>query len=245
MNSRRKFIKSGAAVLALSSVPSLPYSETSNAFALPLLKPQALKPGDSIAVTSPAGAVWDSKQVDSFKNILNELGFEVVLGKTLTEKWGYFAGSETLRVNELHTFFKDKNIKGIFCMKGGWGCARLLDKLDYKLIANNPKILLGFSDITSLLLAIRNQSGLVTFHGPVGNSGWNDYCVSALKSVLQNTVPFTFPPLPDNEENILTLVPGKAEGELIGGNLSVITNLIGSKYLPDFRAIMFSRLESP
>ena len=235
MNSRRKFLKAGASALALSAIPSSIHAEPTNLSAHLPIKPEALKPGDTIAVTSPAGAVWDAKQVDTFISILKGLGFEVVIGKTLSEKWGYFAGTEELRVNELHTFFREKKIKGIFCMKGGWGCARLLNKLDYELIAANPKVLLGFSDISTLLLAIQHKTGLVTFHGPVGNSGWNEYSVSVLTSVLQNSQPFTFPDLPEHEEPILTLVPGKAEGMLIGGNLSVITNLIGSKYLPEFK----------
>lgn len=201
-----------------------------------VIKPKSLKPGDTIAITSPAGAVWDLQQTETFSSILKQLGFNVILGKTLTEKWGYFSGKEEARVNELHEFFSNKNIQGIFSMKGGWGCARILDQLDYDLIRKNPKVILGFSDISSLLIAIHQRTGLITFHGPVGNSGWNDYTTNVFRSVLQNDLnEYTYPAPPANEDPIITLSKGKTSGELIGGNLTVLTNLIGSKYLPDWK----------
>jgi len=236
MSSRRKFIRvsgilSAAAILA----PNLCHSEIPY-LTLQKIKPALLKKGDTIAVTSPAGAVWEETQIEIFSNILKGFGFNIVLGKTLKEKLGYFAGSDELRAKELNDFFADKNIKGIFCMKGGWGCARLLDKLDYKTIQQNPKILIGFSDITSLLIAITAKTGLITFHGPVGNSGWNDFTKTVFSNVAQTTAnTYTYPPNPENEEAILIINSGKASGDLVGGNLSVLTSIIGSDYLPDWK----------
>jgi muramoyltetrapeptide carboxypeptidase len=235
MSDRRNFIlKAGmlactGLVFGGNAVPALTLAEVKR------IKPKALKPGDTIAVTSPAGAVWDENQVEVFCGILKSLGFTVVLGKTLKEKYGYFAGTDELRAKELDGFFADKNIKGIFCMKGGWGCARLLDKINYKIIKENPKVFMGFSDITALLLAITHKTGLITYHGPVGNSGWNDFTKTAFINVTQKLAPYTFDANPVGEEAISTIFPGKATGELFGGNLTVLTSIIGSGYLPDWK----------
>lgn len=235
MSDRRNFIlKAGALacsglVFGGNSLANLKLPEVKK------IKPKALKPGDIVAITSPAGAVWDENQVEVFSGILKSFGYTVVLGKTLKEKHGYFAGTDTIRAKELNDLFADKKVKGIFCMKGGWGCARLLDKLDYKIIKENPKVFIGFSDITALLLAITHKTGLITYHGPVGNSGWNDYTKTAFINVTQQAKPYTFDANPIGEETILTINSGKANGELAGGNLTVLTSIIGSGYLPDWK----------
>lgn len=236
MNSRRNFLKTGAIITtgSLISLPSLA-SVTDPGPVKAKVKPKALKAGDTVAITSPAGAVWDESGIDNFSNILKSFGFNVVLGKTLKEKHGYFAGTDELRAGELNELFANKTIKGIFCMKGGWGCARLLDKLDFDIIKNNPKVIIGFSDITTLLNAITFKTGLITFHGPVGNSGWNDFSKNAFISAVLNNKAFTFASNPATEDKITTIVPGKATGELYGGNLSVLCGLIGSAYLPDWK----------
>jgi muramoyltetrapeptide carboxypeptidase len=120
-------------------------------------------------------------------------------------------------------------------MKGGWGCARILEKLDYNLIQKNPKVLIGFSDITALLVAIRAKTGLITFHGPVGNSGWNDFTRNVFTNVTMTPKVFTFPANPFGEEKTIVLNGGKASGELAGGNLTVLSGLIGSSFLPDWK----------
>lgn len=235
MKSRRQFLQTTGVLAAAGFL--LPTNVLATAFPpqTAKLKPQALKPGDTIAISSPAGAVWDATQIETFSTILKGFGFKVVLGKTLNEKYGYFAGTDELRANELNALFADKNIKGIFCMKGGWGCARLLDKLDFELIKRNPKVLIGFSDITTLLVAITAKTGLITFHGPVGNSGWNAWTSSVFKNVVMNTEGLPLFSNPSNEEPFVTINPGKARGELAGGNLTVIASLMGSMYLPDWK----------
>jgi muramoyltetrapeptide carboxypeptidase len=235
MNSRRHFIRSTGIIAAASLLtPHSIFSQN------PIpekgkLKPQALKAGDTVAITSPAGAVWDAKQVETFTTILKSFGFNVVLGKTLTEKFGYFAGTDALRATELNDLFADKNVKGIFCMKGGWGCARIIDKIDYPLIEKNPKVLIGFSDITALLIAITTKTGLVTFHGPVGNSGWNNFTKDVFTNATMNAKPFHFPENPSTEDAPVIITAGKATGELVGGNLTVLSSLIGTGYLPDWK----------
>ncbi len=120
-------------------------------------------------------------------------------------------------------------------MKGGWGCARILDKLNYELIEKNPKVLIGFSDITTLLNVIYAKTGLITFHGPVGNSGWNDFTSSSFKKVIMKGEACEFPLSPKMEDAFHTINNGKTIGEMIGGNLSVLSGLLGSNYLPDWK----------
>jgi len=236
MKNRRQFLKTtGTVLLGTSVLRSHAIEETQNVFANDVLKPNALKPGDTIAITSPAGAVWDNAQVEKFKGIIETLGFKVKLGQTLKEKHGYFAGDDKLRAKEINDLFADKDVKGIFCMKGGWGCARILDKLNYDVIKKNPKVIMGFSDITSLLIAINSKTGLITFHGPVGNSGWNDFSVDYIKRVLMNkeAVTYSYPDKDDDKPFIITT--GKAKGILIGGNLTVLAGIIGSDFLPNWK----------
>lgn len=235
MSSRRHFVKSTAILSSLAFINQsfTPIEELVNT--TPKLKAKRLKAGDTIAITSPAGAVWDEAQVEKFSGILKGFGFNVMLGNTLKLKTGYFAGTDDERAMELNELFANKNISGIFCMKGGWGCARILEKLDYKTIAQNPKVLIGFSDITTLLNAISAKTGLVTFHGPVGNSGWNDWTSSVFKSVVMNGEQTVFPVGPNEEDKITTINKGSSTGTLVGGNLTVISSLIGSGYLPDWK----------
>lgn len=198
------------------------------------IKPKRISPGDTVAIISPAGAVWDELQVDKFSAILKSFGFNVVFGNTLKNKSGYLAGSDAERASEINSFFGDKNIKGLFCMKGGWGCARILDQIDYENIKNNPKVLIGFSDITSLLNAVYAKTGLITFHGPVGNSGWNDFTSSVFESVIMKGEKMVFPKGVLKEDNTLTIREGTASGVLTGGNLSVLASMIGTGYIPDW-----------
>lgn len=234
MNDRRNFLKA-AGILTAGSVfmPTDTFSQIIISDK-EKIKPNALKAGDTVAITSPAGAVWDDTQVETFTAILKSFGFNVIHGKTLKEKFGYFAGTDELRASELNSLFADKKVKGIFCMKGGWGCARLLDKIDFEMIRQNPKVLIGFSDITTLLVAITAKTGLITFHGPVGNSGWNDYTKNVFSNVVMKPTIFQYPENPSNEETIVTINPGQAKGELVGGNLTVLSGIMGSNFLPDW-----------
>jgi muramoyltetrapeptide carboxypeptidase len=234
--SRRRFISmTGTAGLGLPLL-ALPFSKnTDDPGENVVIKAPALQKGDTIAITSPAGAVWYPEGIEKFTAIIQNLGFKVKAGKTLTEKFGYFAGKDELRAQELNDLFTDKKVQGIFCMKGGWGCARLLSMLDYYNIRMNPKVLMGFSDITALLVAIQARTGLVTFHGPVGNSGWNDFSVSYVKSVLMDKEQTLLNVGPKEEDLPVVINPGKARGVLVGGNLSVLAGIIGSAYLPQWK----------
>jgi muramoyltetrapeptide carboxypeptidase len=234
MNSRRNFISS-LSLIGVSSFllkgNTLQNIVNNNEKILP----KALKKGSKVAITAPAGAVWEAKQINVFCDILKNFGFEIVLGNTLNLKYGYFAGTDEQRANELNSFFKDKSIDAIFCMKGGWGCARILDLINFDNIKQNPKILIGFSDITSLLIAVTHKTGLVTFHGPVGNSGWNEFTSNVFKNICVDGQAIIYPENPLSESKITIINHGEAAGELLGGNLTVLTSMIGSNYLPDFK----------
>ncbi len=233
---RRKFVKIiGASSLA---VPLMGATTVPLVQPLPItsIKPKRLKAGSTIGISSPAGAIWDDKLVAEFTAILKSIGFNVILGKTLTEKYGFLAGSDDLRAKELNDFFADKNVDAIFSAKGGWGCARLLDKLDYKIIQENPKIIMGFSDITCLLNAIYAKTGLVTFHGPVGNSSWGEFSMKYVKEILlQGKKSLLCPPMGSEKDIPVKIYSGKAKGVLVGGNLTVLAAMMGSNYLPDWQ----------
>ena len=239
--SRRHFLKSGsllgvgAVIFPETNLKSFDFRDSKS-----VVKPKKLVNGSKIAVTAPGGAIWDSKDVARFEQILRKMGYLVVLGDTLTKQHGYLAGTDDERANELMSFFSNPSIDGIIAMRGGWGCARLLDKIDYSIIQANPKVLMGFSDITSLLNAIYIKTGLVTFHGMVGVNTWNEFSTDVFNRVVCNGENCSFPIEQTPSKNFMTINKGKAQGKLVGGNLSVISGLIGSPYfeLPE-NSILF------
>lgn len=195
-----------------------------------------------MGLINPAGVVWEPENVEIVAESLAALGFKTKRGANLLARRGYFAGTDEQRAADLNAMFADPEVRAIHCVRGGWGSARLLPLLDWKTIAKNPKILLGYSDITTLLLALHAKTGLVTFHGPVGASQWNPFNVGYIKRVLQDAEAVTFENLKEIDEDDLTVVenrvrtlhPGTARGRLLGGNLTVLSSLLGSGYLPDW-----------
>jgi len=228
---RRQFIqKSGLLAVGSVALPSFTYDDiTVRIF------PKCLKKGDTIALTAPAGAIFNSQYLSKIESRLIGLGFNVLKGKTLVKQEGFLAGTDDFRLEELHTLFKDKTVKAIIAMRGGWGCARLLDKLDYELIKENPKILMGYSDITSLLIAIQQKSGLITYHGPVGYSSWKEFSTLNVFKTLVDGKPFVMKNPSSHIKGLETLTKGKAKGQLLGGNLTVITSLIGTSHEPNWK----------
>ena len=163
------------------------------------------------------------------------------------DRRGYLAGSDEDRAADVNRQFEDSSVAGIVAVRGGWGCARILPLLDYQLIGRNPKILVGYSDVTALLLGIHSKTGLVTFHGPVGIGPWNSFTVEHFTRILfeGQAVELSNPRfLGDNltqvQNRIQTIVPGVARGRMLGGNLTVLSAIVGSSYLPDWNdAILF------
>lgn len=239
MQNRRKFIRNVSLTAGLLvagkaiATPGSPELSAENPIAI---LPPRLKKGDLIALMAPAGAIFSDDTVTKATTALTAMGYRVKVGATAKTKTGYLAGDDQFRANEFMSFMTDKEVKGIVALRGGWGCARLLPYLDLTMLMGNQKVISGFSDITTLLLALYAQLGMVTFHGPVGNSTWEGATSENFLSVVQDVeVPFKM-----TNPEVKTIRAGFAKGILLGGNLSIICSLIGTSYLPNFAgAILF------
>lgn len=205
-----------------------------------IVRPKRLRPGDIVGLVDPASATWEPVSIDIVEESLAALGLKAKRGPNLLARRGYFAGTDQQRAADINALFADPTVKAIHCVRGGWGSARLLPLLDWAALARSPKILLGYSDITALLLSLHAKTGLVTFHGPVGASQWNPFNVGWLKRVLMDGEAVTFEnvkeidkdDLTQTENRVQTITPGTARGRLLGGNLTVLTAIVGSGYLP-------------
>jgi muramoyltetrapeptide carboxypeptidase len=242
---RRQFVRSLAVVSVATRLPS------TGLFAAPsAVRPKRLSAGDTIALVSPASATFNSLDLQIARESLEALGFRVRQGEHMMERHGYLAGSDKARADDINKAFADRSVAGIHAIRGGWGSARLLPYLDFDIIKSNPKVLIGYSDITALLLSIHARTGLVTFHGPIGLGRWDAWSLDYYRRVLMNGEAVTCSnkhglsgernSLVQVEFRTLTTTPGKARGRLLGGNLTVLTALLGSPYLPDWDdAILF------
>lgn len=245
---RKKFITSlsvasfGATIIPYSALqPSSLQEKNLEGFRIDepaLIKPPRLKAGDKLALVAPGSYISDEELQDAIK-ILNQLGFETTYSDKILLQSGYFAGTDKDRADDLMEKFSDKSIRGIVCARGGYGCSRILPMLDYDVIRSNPKVLIGYSDITALLYGIYQKSGLITFHGPVATSTFNDYSVDNFKRVLINPEQshlFLNSTSGDDENvyGVKSIVKGKGKGRLVGGNLSIMVSLIGTEYDVDY-----------
>jgi muramoyltetrapeptide carboxypeptidase len=236
---RRDFLKtSGLFITAGSLIPNVLHSHKAH---WERILPPALKPGDTIGFISPAGILFDEQLYENMQNVMESLGFQVRFGKNVNNRHGYLAGTDEERASDLNNFFSDPEINGIVTVRGGWGSNRILDMVDFENIRKNPKFFCGFSDITALHLSIYKKTGLVTFHGPNGNSDWTIFTKNHFHNTITGKVPKPLLKNPGKEKhNIYTITPGTATGKLLGGNLTLVASLIGSQYLPDMTgAILF------
>ena len=236
-----KFLSLGTLALPLLGTGRLPADSTQS------LKPPALKEGDTVGLINPAGATFRSVDLEIVRETLAAIGLKSKPGRHALSRYGYLAGRDRERAEDVNTMFADPQVSGILAIRGGWGCARILPLLEYDLIARHPKILVGYSDITALLLAVYARCGLVTFHGPDGISTWNSFTVDYFRKILfaGETLTMLNPKrtgddLAQKRDRVETITGGIARGKLLGGNLSVLTGLVGSRYLPDWEgAILF------
>lgn len=202
--------------------------------------PQALQPGDTLAILSPAGPS-SKEQFEQGMAYLESQGFRPRLMPNAQKRQGYLAGSDADRLSDLHAAFADPDIHGILAARGGYGCMRLLPSIDWDLIRANPKILIGFSDLTSLLLPIYQRTRLIGFHGPMLTSNLIEGDAYTRHELWhQVTGEAVYPYAIPNRSVYTCLKPGVCEGPLIGGNLSLLAALCGTPYQPDTRgAILF------
>src|SRR5215213_3957817 len=230
---RRDMLKRLAAVPLLVS-PA--FGKDKRAKKFKVTKPKHLKAGDTVAVIAPASGL-SSESFDKALQNLESLGLKPKVGKAARGIKGFLAATDKERLDDLHWAFTDSEISAVWCVRGGYGAARLLSDIDYNLIRKNPKILIGYSDITALHLAISQKTGLVTFHGPVAASELSDYTKNHVTNVLMNpSAPYKIE-LSEynkaNESNLFkteTIVAGKCRGRLIGGNLSLLAALAGTPF---------------
>lgn len=242
--SRRQVLQIVGSGLLASQVPSV---AAAGIFSRSTLKPPRLKTGDTVGLINPAGATFHKDDVAVAEETLAALGLKMKAGPHLLDRYGYLAGTDANRAADVNQMFRDPDINAILTLRGGWGCNRLLDLLDYKTIGKNPKIIMGYSDITSLLIAITAKTGMVTFHGPVGISTWNEFSTEYVQRLLFQAERFTMKNpvdigdnLTQTRDRILPVNTGTAQGMLWGGNLSVLTAMVGSEYMPDTKgSILF------
>lgn len=228
---RKNFIKvSALSTIAVSNLNAFNFSKNTDFFDKEIIKPQKLNFGDTVGLVSPAGFLSEKGLDESIEN-METLGFKVKIGNHVLERNGYLAGTDQQRADDINNMFEDETVKAIVCTRGGYGVARMLHMLNYDLIKRNPKVLIGYSDITALLYGIFSQTGLITFHGPVATSTFDDFSKEYFYKVLMENNSSTI--LPINEahgQDSFVIRHGKAIGRLEGGNLSIVTSLVGTNY---------------
>lgn len=201
-----------------------------------LIRPKALKPGDTVGLITPSSYVSDPDRLELVRRTIEYLGLKPKWGAAVGKRTGYLGGSIEERVADIHTMFSDAEVKGVFCVRGGYGSAMLLDKLDFGLIRSNPKLFIGYSDITALHLGIQRKAGMVTFHGPTALSRFSDYTLNHFRRAIFEPKPLgTLANPPESNPlrpNHMTRVirGGKASGLLTGGNLTLISTTLGTPY---------------
>nr|MBA2671320.1 LD-carboxypeptidase [Gemmatimonadota bacterium] len=222
MINRRSFI--GVATLAAAQLTScaplaiaqgtVPRSTT--------LRARRLSPGDTVGLVSPGSPIAEQLPVQLAQEAFEAMGLRVRLGRFARDRRGYFAGRDEDRAADLNAMFADDGIDAVFALRGGWGTARILPMVDFDLIRRNPKILLGYSDITALLNAVTARTGLVTFHGPMGVSSWTEYPLDHFRRLLfdAEAMEFSNPvgtggDLVQRDHRVQTITPGIARGRLV------------------------------
>lgn len=193
------------------------------------MRPNHLRPGDTVGIIAPASPP-DQEKLEQGIPFLQSLGLHVKLGRHVADQCGYLAGTDEARLYDLHEMFADPTVKGIICACGGYGTARIAAQIDYSLISRNPKVFWGYSDITFLHTAIRQLTGLTTFHGPMVSSDMADEDFAPLSQHMFQQL-FQPSELVYSEEisPLQVISPGEATGEIVGGNLTLIMSTIGTK----------------
>lgn len=243
MLNRRDF----ARVLSLTAAAAATLPQSAATLSPSPIKPKRLSPGDTLGLVLPATAAFESDEIAYAREQLEAIGFKVKIGAHAYDRWGYFAGRDRDRADDINRMFADDSIAGVVCYTGGWGSPRVLPYLDYDLISRHPKVIIGYSDISALLNAIYKRTRLVTFHGPVGGSTFDPYTLANFQRVVMTAAPagvLTSPDkkpaeLIDRTNRVIRLAPGKASGRLVGGNLTMIASLMGTPFEVDTTGTIF------
>jgi muramoyltetrapeptide carboxypeptidase len=203
-----------------------------------LVKPPRLRPGATVCLVAPASAVTDVPFYEKGKHLLEERGFRVVEGKHVRDTMLLFAGEDKDRADDINHAFADGGVDAVICVQGGAGTARILPYIDFGVIARNPKIFLGYSDVTVLQLAMLEKCGLITFYGPMvatefgrAFTPFTDEALFQMVTTPEGSVELRDRP----RRKVLTLYPGEARGQLVGGCLSVFVSTLGTEWEVDTR----------
>ncbi|TFI57033.1 LD-carboxypeptidase [Sphingomonas parva] len=242
MHDRRTALQALGALAGAAVLPLAPAAAASAT-----RKPPRLRAGDTVGLVEPAGFTDDEFDLKLVLETVSAMGLVPKPAPHLAQRYGYLAGRDQERAADLNAMFADDTVRAIFAVRGGWGCARILPYLDFDRIRANPKLLIGFSDITALHMALAARAGFTTIHGPNAASSWGKLSWDAFRSLAFDggTPLYRNPEASDDRlvqrgGRIRTFRGGKASGRLLGGNLTVLTALMGTPYLPDFSgAILF------
>jgi muramoyltetrapeptide carboxypeptidase len=230
MTNRREFLMTATAGAIATRQAPAPAADH------PLIRPAVLRPGDTVGLITPGTYVSDPDRLALAARTVRFFDLRMKLGRNVGKRLGYLGGTDQERLDDLHEMFRDPQVKAVWAIRGGYGSTHLLDRIDYGLLRNNPKIFLGYSDITALHLAIHRHAGLVTFHGPMVLGDFSFYTQAGFRRALFSSTPLgavTNPPETNSlrpAHPLRTVRPGKARGRLIGGNLSLISRTLGTPY---------------
>ncbi len=223
MTTRGEFLSTMTMAAATAALPAFPS---------PMRKPPRLRAGDRVGLISPASPLADG-EIEKGISHIRSLGLEPVLGNFVGAQDGYLAGSDEERAGDFNRMARDPSIRGIIAMRGGYGTMRILDALDYAAIAADPKVVMGFSDLTAILNAVARRSAVVTFHGPLAarESQFDSVTREYVKRVCMSAQPIGTLRAP----HAVALRAGRARGPIAGGNLSLVSSLVGTPWAPAFR----------
>ncbi|MBU2945148.1 S66 peptidase family protein [Zobellia uliginosa] len=242
MTNRRQFIGTALTGTAATLLPNLGIANSNLNLENTLIKPKRLKKGDTIGLIAPGYAI-KSSILEEAKKTLRSMGFKPYHTNRIIGNYGYLSNTDEERAKDLNEMFADPKIDGIICARGGYGCTRIMQMIDYENIKANPKTFIGFSDITALLNGIYQETGLVTFHGPVGSTMNDPYSISQLEKVVMfpkhnleiQNIDIILPELSTNPEfERYSITEGTAEGKIVGGSLTLINALMGTPHEIDF-----------
>lgn len=207
-----------------------------------LIKPKKINKGDTIGILALSGAIESKGNILRAKKFFENKGFKVILSDNIFDKNRYLAGNDEKKAEELHKFFANPEVKMILCARGGYGAIRLLDKIDWNIIKNNPKIFAGYSDASAMQSMILKKTGLITFYAPMAQSDFGEVNVSKITEesffrTLDNTKGLEIKP--DNRKSKV-YYQGEAKGILWGGNLATIASMCGLDFIPEDKFIFFT-----
>lgn len=236
----RRQLMVGAAATSVALTAAACAGTRARAHGAAPLRPARLREGDLVALVAPAKVTYDREVLRIGVESLEALGLRVTVGEHVLSRYGYLAGRDRERAADINAAFADDEVRGLVALRGGWGAARALPYVDFDMIAAHPKVVLGFSDITTLLNALHARANLVCFHGPNGLSSWTEFSTQEMKRVVfhAETPVMTNPRIRNDtlavrKYRTWPIVRGRAQGRLVGGNLTLFASLAGTPYFPD------------